>query len=144
MAVKPLLPPLDPSAANLIYHFALKYIYMVLPLAEAIIEGVEACGHAPSGRTLLPDKSGVPKRSRQQRPIYRGFRRSAAWPVQPYGFGIHPSSTTPSQSSSMALPQISLLAGPGVQTWACPFMQAWTVLWQAPVPHVMVPRFSSV
>src|SRR6266699_1364441 len=54
----------------------------------------------------------------------------------------NPSSTLASQSSSIPL-QTSAADAPGVQVWGAPLAQLLTVLVQAPVPHVVAPRFSS-
>src|SRR6266571_9115841 len=53
------------------------------------------------------------------------------------------SSTAPLQSSSILL-QTSGEAVPGVQVWGTPSTQLLTVRWQAPTPHVVVPRLLSI
>src|SRR5262245_44115348 len=58
----------------------------------------------------------------------------------PPGF---PSSGVPSQSSSTPL-HVSVDGAPGVQVCGAPATQFWTVTWQAPVPHVVLPSPSSV
>src|SRR5207249_9680963 len=52
------------------------------------------------------------------------------------------SSTAPLQLSSMLL-QTSAVREPGVQVWGSPATQLLTVRWQAPTPHVVVPRLLS-
>src|SRR5436309_2076696 len=52
------------------------------------------------------------------------------------------SSTAPLQLSSMLL-QTSAVGEPGVQVWGTPATQLLTVRWQAPTPHVVVPRLLS-
>src|SRR5262245_38595478 len=57
----------------------------------------------------------------------------------------HPSSTRPSQSSSMLLPQVSLAAAAlGAHVPGLPFTHAGTTFTHAPVPQLMVPRPSSI
>src|SRR6267143_1525679 len=52
-------------------------------------------------------------------------------------------SGTRSLSSSMSL-QTSAVGEPGVQVWGTPATQLLTVRWQAPTPHVVVPRLLSI
>src|SRR5437773_4114162 len=54
-----------------------------------------------------------------------------------------PSSTVPSQLSSIMLPQISWVGIPGVQLFGEPPTHAGTVFWHAPVPQLMLPSPSS-
>src|SRR3989449_806688 len=54
-----------------------------------------------------------------------------------------PLSTRPSQLSSMPL-QVSVVGVPGVQVPGEPLTQAGALRWQAPTPHVVVPRLLSI
>src|SRR5882724_11667717 len=56
---------------------------------------------------------------------------------------LQPLFTTPSQSSSRLLAQFSCIAVPAVQRVGAALVQAFTVTWQAPMPHDTVPSASS-
>src|SRR5688572_9250697 len=60
----------------------------------------------------------------------------------PSEFG-NPSSAAPLQLLSRPSPHTSSVGAPGVQVCAWPPTQFCTVTWQAPTPHVVLPRLSS-